>query len=155
MDADGGYDPKEIPDLLHVLDNADCAVGSRAVPGAVLNPPPPRRRIIAGYFFKWLVNLLLLREIGDTQAGFKAFKREVIEKISPQVSATSFDVDVQLLVRAEKNGFKLAEVPVTYRFIEGSKVNTLKDGSLMGIRIILFWFRLLLERFGLCKPPNG
>lgn len=155
MDADGGYDPKEIPDLLRVLDKADCAVGSRAAPGAVLKPPPPRRRMIAGYFFKRLVNLLLLREIGDTQAGFKAFKREVVDKITPQVSANSFDVDVQLLVRAEKNGFRLTEVPVTYRFVKGSKVNTLKDGSLMGLYVLKFWLRLALERLRLCKIPNN
>jgi len=155
MDADGGYDPKEIPRVLQVLDNADCAVGSRALREAFLISLPPMKRRIAGYLFMRLVNFLLLRDIRDTQAGFKAFKRKAIEKIAPQVSAKSFDFDVQLLVRAKENGFKLAEVPVTYRFVEGSKVNTLKDGSLMGLYVLKFWLRFALERLGICKTPSN
>jgi len=145
MDADGGYDPKEIPRLLQVLDNVDCAVGCRGLPGAIMNPRPPMIRRIAGRLFMQLINFLVLDEIKDTQAGFKAFKREVIDKILAQVSANSFDVDVQLLVRAKNNGFKLAQVPVSYKFVEGSKVRTVKDGFLMGLRVLYFWFRLALE----------
>lgn len=155
IDADGGYNPKEIPHFLQVLDKADCAVGSRTFKGAVLKTPPPKHRMIAGYFFMRLVNLFLLQEIKDTQAGFKAFKREVIEKIFPQVYTNGFDVDVQLLVRAKKSGFKLTQLPVTYRFLRGSKVRTLRDGLIMGLSIFQFWFRLLLERLGLCQIPNG
>jgi len=154
MDADGGYDPKEIPRFLQVLDDADCAIGSRAVEKAVLNPLPPIKRRIAGYLFMRLVNFLLLKEIRDTQAGFKAFKKKIIEKIISEVSANSFDFDVQLLVRAKEHGFKLVEVPVTYRFVQGSKVNTFRHGSLMGLYVLKFWLRLALERLGLCKTPN-
>jgi len=149
MDADGGYDPKEIPNLLRALDNADCVFGSRALPGSVSESPRTRR--LAGYLYMRLVNFLLFKGVTDTQAGFKAFKRKVIDTISDQVSANGFDTDVQLLIRAKMNGFKLAEVPVSYRFVKGSKVNILRDGALMGLRVLHFWFLLVLERLGLYK----
>jgi len=153
MDADGGYDPKEIPNLLRALNDADCAFGSRALPGSVSESPRTRR--VAGYLYVRLVNFLLLKGVKDTQAGFKAFKRKVIDTISEQVSARGFDVDVQFLVRAKMNGFKLAEVPVSYRFVEGSKVNVLKDGVSMGLWVLRFWFLLVLERLRLFKIHEG
>jgi len=152
IDADGSYDPDQIPRLLMALDSADCAVGSRALPGAVLDPMPPRRRIIAGELFSRMVKLLLLEKIMDTQAGFKAFKREVIDSTLGEVSTNGFDIDVQLLVRAKNKGFNLVEVPVTYRFVGGSSVNVLGDGLSMGLSVLSFWLRLKLERLMLRKP---
>jgi len=131
------------------LDDADCVFGSRALPESVSESPRTRR--LAGYLYMRLVNFLLLKGVTDTQAGFKAFKRKVIDTISDQVSANGFDADVQLLIRAKMNGFKLAEVPVSYRFVKGSKVNILRDGALMGLRVLHFWFLLVLERLGLYK----
>lgn len=157
MDADGSYDPEEIPRLLRALKNADCAVGSRAVPGAIVDPIPPWRRMIAGQLFSRLVRLLLLREIMDTQAGFKAFKWQVIDSVLGEVSTDGFDMDVQLLKRAKNKGFKLLEVPVSYRFAHGSKVNVLRDGFSMGLGVLSFWLRLGLERFSLFNGahPRG
>jgi dolichyl-phosphate beta-glucosyltransferase len=154
MDADGGYEPREIPRFLNALKTADCAIGSRTISGAQISYSPISRRI-AGFLFALLVNLLLLGEIADTQAGFKGFKREVIDRILAQVSANGFDMDVQLLVRAKNNGFKLAQVPISYKFVEGSKVSTFKDGFLMGLRVLIFWFRLTLEQHGLSKSSVG
>jgi dolichyl-phosphate beta-glucosyltransferase len=72
----------------------------------------------------------------DTQCGFKMLRREAAEVILPKLTINGFAFDVEMLVIAYLNDLKVAEVPVTWRDVLGSKVDPLRN-SLEVLRDVL------------------
>jgi dolichyl-phosphate beta-glucosyltransferase len=137
-DADLATPIEEVGKLLAALQaGADVAIGSREAYGALrLNEPPLRH--LMGRAFNLLVRLLILGQHKDTQCGFKAFSRRAADDIFQSVrlygpnaavlsrpAVTGFDVE--LLYLAHRKGYRVAEVPVQWRYGPGSKVNPLHD----------------------------
>jgi dolichyl-phosphate beta-glucosyltransferase len=112
-DADQSTPISEVDKLLAKLEAGyDVAIGSRAVPGAEVEQPQVWYRALAGKFFGLGTKLLCIRGIYDTQCGFKAMKREVAQKVFPQVTSNSAIFDIEMLVVATREGYRIAEVPV-------------------------------------------
>ncbi|MGH7786766.1 MAG: glycosyltransferase family 2 protein [Candidatus Binatia bacterium] len=110
LDADGQDDPAEIPLLLAALERgADLVIGSRFLghfdPGAItaLNR--------AGtHFINGVVNLLFGAHITDTQAGFRAVRRSLLQRLA--LRAQRYDIETELLLQAIRAGGRVVEVPV-------------------------------------------
>src|SRR5207249_160640 len=90
----------------------DIAIGSRAVPGAEVEQPQVWYRALAGKLFGLGTRTFCIRGIHDTQCGFKAMKREVAQKIFPQVTSNTAIFDIEMLVVATRAGYRIAELPV-------------------------------------------
>lgn len=139
IDSDGAYFSSDIPRLIEKInEDVDCAIGSRALEDSTLITRPSTiftllKRHIAGVLFNYLVRALFSTNIRDTQAGLKVFKSEVIDAIIEKLSTTGFEIDVEILMRAKQAGFKIIEVPLTFRYLKNSKINILTDGLKMGI----------------------
>jgi len=114
MDADGSHSPEQLPRLLDALDRADLVLGSRYVPGgAVVNWP--RRREILSRGGNLYVRLALGIELRDATGGYRAFRRQVLEKIDyAGVASQGYCFQVDLARRALAAGFRVAEVPITF-----------------------------------------
>jgi dolichyl-phosphate beta-glucosyltransferase len=133
MDADGATPLAEIPRLLRALQAGhDVAIGSRVaqVPGEVTVETPVHRRII-GRTFAFLVNVLAVKGIADTQCGFKMFRHAVIKPIFGRQRLDGFAFDVELLFIARHAGIPVVEVPVNWKNQPGSKVKLVRDSALM------------------------
>jgi dolichyl-phosphate beta-glucosyltransferase len=112
-DADQSTPISEVDKLLAKLEGGyDVAIGSRATPGAEVEQPQVWYRALAGKLFGLGTKLLCIRGIYDTQCGFKAMKREVAQTVFPQVTSNSAIFDIEMLVVATREGFRIAEVPV-------------------------------------------
>jgi len=90
----------------------DVVIGSRAVPGAELDPPEPAYRQAIGKTLNFLVQLFILPGIWDTQCGFKAYTAEAAEKIFLIAKTTGWAFDVESLALAKRMGYRIKEVPV-------------------------------------------
>lgn len=102
---------------------ADIVIGSRDIKGAVLDPPQPWFRELLGEGFKLLRKILVgVWGIEDSQCGFKCFKKEVVEKIFPKGKINRFAFDPEILVIAQKMGYKIKEIPVYWKNDQESKV---------------------------------
>jgi len=102
---------------------ADIVIASREKKGAILDPPQPLFRRFVGEVFKYLRKIIVgLWGIEDTQCGFKCFKGEVAEKIFNKMKTERFAFDVEILLIAKKEGFKIKEVPVYWKNDLQSKV---------------------------------
>lgn len=145
-DADNSTSIGQIEKMWPELEKGyDIIIGSRDIKGAVLDPPQPWiRQIILGEGFKLLRKILVgLWNIQDTQCGFKCFKKEAAEKIFPKCKINRFAFDPEILVIAQKLGYKIKEIPILWK---NDPQSTVKFKSMIKMTIDLIKIRLNLTR---------
>lgn len=126
MDADGSHAPEELARLLERLGGADLVIGSRYVPGGSVVNWPKRREMLsrgANLYSK----LVLGTRINDITAGFRAYRREVLERLTlDEVVSRGYCFQIDLAWRAVQSGFIVTEVPITFTEREAgeSKMNS-------------------------------
>ena len=133
MDADGATPMSEVPKLLAAIAAGnDVAIGSRVMqcPGEVEIQTPLHRKVI-GRVFAFFVNLFAIGGIGDTQCGFKMFRREAAFAIFSRQKTPGFAFDVEILYIARRLSLTIAEIPVNWVAQAGSKVNLVTDSIKM------------------------
>ena len=145
MDADMAVDPQQIPILVKALEHADVAIGSRSVPGSIVDSDNLRRALM-GRTFSRFVNALTGLGIVDTQCGFKAFRTPVARLLFHCMVIERFAFDVELLYLARRLRLRVAEVPVHWRDVGGSAVRPVRDP------VSMVWDVLRL-RIGTKVPP--
>ena len=127
MDADFSHNPEDLPRLYHACayDGADLAIGSRYKNGAnVVNWPIGR--ILISYFASRYVSLITGMKINDTTAGFKCYRRRVLETINlDKIKLVGYAFQIEMKFAAWKYGFKLVEIPIifTNRAVGTSKMS--------------------------------
>ncbi len=132
-DADGAFPPSAIVDLADALRdrNWDIAVGSRVLGmRAGLAVEQTRGRQQLSRLWNRLVQPLV-PGLTDTQAGIKAFRREVARVILPELHQVRYLWDVEFLARALRRGYRIGEVPVACHNPPGSKVRVWWHGPIM------------------------
>ncbi len=115
MDADGSHQPEQLPLMLErVAAGADLAIGSRWVPGgSVVNWP--RSRSVLSQGGNLYTRLALGIPIQDATAGYRAFRREALEKMQlTDVESQGYCFQVDLTWRAVQAGLRIDEVPITF-----------------------------------------
>ena len=116
MDADFSHDPKDLPRLYAACaeDGADVAIGSRYVTGVnVVNWP--MGRVLMSYFASKYVRFITGCPIHDTTAGFKCYRRKVLETIDlDKIRFKGYAFQIEMKFTAYKLGFRIAEVPVIF-----------------------------------------
>ena len=114
MDADLSHPPDRLPALLDGLATADLVIGSRYVPGGrTVNWSRTREAISrAGNAY---VRLALRVPVHDCTAGYRAYRREVLEELRVEaVRSNGYCFQVEMVHRAWQEGFGVAEVPITF-----------------------------------------
>jgi dolichyl-phosphate beta-glucosyltransferase len=112
------------------LSGFDIAIGSREVSGAVRYNEPFYRHF-GGRFINYLIRVLILPQLQDTQCGFKCFRAEVAEDLFGRQLLNGWSFDVEVLYLAERAGYKIAEIPVNWYYRTESKVSALPDAMRM------------------------
>ena len=130
-DADGATPPHAFFDLLKHIGEADCVIGSRWLPGAVIHQSQASHRQFASRAFHLIVQCLFWLNIHDTQCGAKVMKREAVEKIHSYLRIADMAFDINLLVALKHAGFRILEVPTEWTDQAGSKVVFLRSSLVM------------------------
>lgn len=116
MDADFSHDPRDLIRLYKACneDGADLAIGSRYISGVnVVNWP--LSRVLMSYIASIYVRLITGMKIMDTTAGFKCYKREVLESIHPdKIRSVGYGFQIEMKFTAWKLGYKIVEVPIIF-----------------------------------------
>ena len=126
MDADFSHNPDDLIRLRQAcVEGADVAVGSRYVTGVnVVNWP--MSRVLMSYFASVYVRFITGVEIQDFTAGFKCFKRRVLEAIElDKIKFVGYAFQIEMKYTAVKHGFKVTEVPIIFtdRTVGSSKMS--------------------------------
>jgi|TARA_Y100000813_G_scaffold34536_1_gene22751 dolichol-phosphate mannosyltransferase len=116
MDADFSHDPKDLPRLYEAChkNNGDLAIGSRYVKGVnIVNWP--MSRLLMSFFASKYVKTITGMPIHDSTAGFKCYKRKVLEKINlDKIEFIGYAFQIEMKFKSWKYGFNIVEVPVIF-----------------------------------------
>jgi glycosyltransferase involved in cell wall biosynthesis len=134
MDVDLSTDLETFPELVEVAEGGcDLAFGSRLLPGS--RTVRSRRRELLSRGYNRLVKAILHARFSDAQCGFKALNRRAAQRLLPLVQDTGWFFDTELLVLAERLGYRLCELPVRWVEHPDSRVRILSTalGDLKGL----------------------
>lgn len=116
MDADFSHNPDDLPRLLNACENegADLAIGSRYISGVnVVNWPIGR--VLMSYFASKYVKIVTGMKVFDTTAGFKCYRRQVLETIDlDSIRFKGYAFQIEMKFTTHKCGFTIKEVPIVF-----------------------------------------
>lgn len=131
-DADGATRFGELVRLEAALDaGADVAIGSRALKDGRVTIEARLHRRLMGRLFHALVSVLAIRGFADTQCGFKLFRRTAAQDLFSRLRLAGFSFDVEVLLMAQRQGYRVDEVPVHWTHQAGSRVRLVLDSLRM------------------------
>jgi len=124
------YTPKLIPAMASMIGNGlyHCVLGSRILGGYALKGGMPAWKYIANRFLTFFENLLLGAKLSEYHTGYRAFSRELLERIPFEVNSNDFVYDNQMLAQILWFDYIVAEVscPTKY-FTEASSINLFRS----------------------------
>ncbi|MEA3488884.1 MAG: dolichyl-phosphate beta-glucosyltransferase [Candidatus Omnitrophota bacterium] len=118
----------------------DIVIGSRSIKGSDVRVRQPWYRERMGKTFNFLVKLILMGGIKDTQCGFKVFKGDIAREIAYDLRIDGFCYDVEMLYLAEKKGYRIKEVGIVWDNSPQSKV------KIMGSSLNMFFDLVKIKR---------
>ncbi len=141
-DVDLSTPLEELGKLVAALDRgADIAIGSRSVSGAAVERGPAHRKL-TGKAFSSAVRMLTGMKVRDTQNGFKLLPSDVAKRLFAEQLCPGFAFDVEILLRAEMEGLRIAEVPVLYIHDSRSRVQVASASPEMLKDVVVLAYRL-------------
>jgi dolichol-phosphate mannosyltransferase len=130
MDCDFSHDPQDVVRLIDATDNADLVLGSRYVDGGAIRNWGAARRFVS-FSGSLYARVVLATPVRDLTGGFKCIRRRVLETIDlDAVHAKGYAFQIEMTYRAQRAGFRVSEVPITF-------VDRTRGGSKMSRSIVL------------------
>ncbi|HEY0556171.1 MAG TPA: dolichyl-phosphate beta-glucosyltransferase [Thermoanaerobaculia bacterium] len=139
LDADLSTPIEDLERLLPRFPEAELVLGSRAVEGSDILQHQPFYREMMGRTFNFIIQVLGVRGLRDTQCGFKLLDGEVARRLFAELRIQRFAYDVELVWLAQRRGYRVVEVGVRWTDSPASKVNPLTDS------VRMFWDVLALR----------
>ncbi len=136
VDADGATPPRAFHELVRRIEEADCVIGSRWLPGSVLHVEQTNRRQFASRVFHFIVERFFRMHIRDTQCGAKVMRREAVEKIHSSLRIADMAFDINLLYSLKREGYHILEVPTEWTDKIGSKVALGRTSLVMFLSVV-------------------
>lgn len=121
-DCDLSTPIEEIDNLIAYIKNHDIVIGSRRLKEKKLGRMPERYRTFLGDIYYEVLRLILLPSVKDTNCGFKLFSRKVVRPVFSRQLINRWGYDAEVLFIADKLGFSVKEIPVSWTHYSGSKV---------------------------------
>jgi uncharacterized protein (TIRG00374 family) len=142
FDTDLATDMRHLEELIESVrtDGYDVATGSRWIPGREADRPA--RRGVPSNWYNRLVRWILGSRVRDHQCGFKAFDRDALFAVAPDVQDDHWFWDTEVLVKAQSRGYRVREFPVEWEPQDDSKVDLIRDVLGMGSQIVRAWWEL-------------
>ena len=128
IDSDGEHRPKEIAPLLEaVLKGIDVASGSRFM--SIQTGVTTKLNQIGNHLFNLTIMILTGKKVTDSQTGFRAIKREILEKMN--LLSDGYEIETEITVKSLRSGFIFREMPITVerRKFGASKLKIIEDGK--------------------------
>ena len=142
FDTDLATDMQHLEELVESIrtEGYDVATGSRWISGQEADRPA--KRGVPSRAFNGLTRLFLRSKLQDHQCGFKAFDRDALEALVPDVQDQHWFWDTEVLVKAQRRGYRVKEFAVDWESKGDTKVDLVRDVFGMGSQIVRTWWEL-------------
>jgi len=116
------YTPKLIPAMASLIGNGlySCVLGSRILGGYALKGKMPLWRYVSNRFLTFVENILTGAKLSEFHTGYRAFSRELLEKIPFEIDSDDFIFDNQILTQVLWYGYTIAEVSCPTKYFQGA-----------------------------------
>lgn len=149
LDSDLDLHPSQLHRLFRVMRDtrASVVIGSKHHPRSTLKYPLGRKVISRVYAL--MLRALFNLPLRDTQTGIKVFNHEVLARVFPKVLCKRFAYDLELLVNANRLGYKVAEAPVVLNFRRPRKWGRIGLGAMYstGMDTLAIFYRLRILKY--------
>jgi len=149
------YTPKLIPAMASMIGNGlyHCVLGSRILGGYAIRGGMPMYKYVANRFLTFVENLLLRAKLSEYHTGYRAFSRELLERLDLEINSDDFIFDNQMLAQIIWHGYTVAEIscPTKY-FAEASSINFQRSMT-YGIGCLVTALQFRASRWGFHKTP--
>jgi glycosyltransferase involved in cell wall biosynthesis len=124
IDADMPIKIDSFETMIDDLERNDVVIGSRYVKGHESRTERTFKRLLLSKAFHLLVKIMFPElKVSDTQCGFKGFKKDVFVSVNRKTKVNDWSWDVEFLVRASKEGYKIKEIPIEWKESSQTRVN--------------------------------
>ncbi len=137
MDADMSTKTSQVPDLLRFIqEGAAVVVGSRYLKGS--KAKRSLSRLAASKAFNWLMLVTCGSKVSDHQCGFKGFRKDLVLPIIAEIDDPGWFWDAELIIRTQRKGLKVVEIPIEWNEGQDSKFRIVNDSLHMAYCLARF-----------------
>ena len=147
------YTPKLLPAMASMIGNGlyHCVLGSRILGGYALRGGMPWWKYVANRFLTFAENILTGAKLSEYHTGYRAFSRELLEKVSLEANSDDFVFDNQMLVQILWLGYRIAEVSCPTRYFARASSINFRRSLRYGFGCLLTGAQYRLAKMGLIK----
>ncbi len=151
LHPDYQYSPRLIPAIAAMIVSGefDLVLGSRILGGSALKGGMPLYKYVSNRFLTWFENLLTGAKLSEYHTGFRAFSRDLLEKLPLANNSDDFVFDNQILVQALHFGFRLGEISCPTRYNSDASTINFRRSIRYGMGVMACSLQYRLQRMGL------
>jgi glycosyltransferase involved in cell wall biosynthesis len=151
LHPDYQYTPKLIPSMAYMIASElyPVVIASRILGKGALKGGMPMYKYISNRFLTWTQNLLINQKLSEYHSGYRAFSREVLEKVNYQANSDDFVFDNQMLAQIFHAGFEIAEITCPTKYFEEASSINLKRSIQYGMGVLKTSLGYFLQKAGL------
>ena len=153
LHPDFQYSPRHLDKMVEVLKNgeADAVLGSRILEGGALEGGMPIYKYLGNLLLNFIQNLAYGLKLSDYATGYKAYKREVLEKIPFHLNNNGFLFDEEMNTQMVHFGFKIAQIPISTKYFDEASTVNFITSLYYGIGTVWTVLKWLLHRAGIIR----
>jgi glycosyltransferase involved in cell wall biosynthesis len=153
LHPDYQYTPKLIPSMCHLIANDlyHVVLGSRILGKGALAGGMPWYKYVANRLLTLFQNILMGAKLSEYHTGYRAFSREILEKVNYNANSDNFIFDNQMLAQIWYAGYEIAEITCPTKYFEDASSINIKNSSIYGIGVLKTSLQFRLQKWGLGK----
>ena len=147
------YDPTLLPELIAPIERgqADIVLGSRLKGRSPVEQGMPWWKYVGNRALTWLENRVFGLSLSEFHTGYRAFRREVLERVNFAMNSDRFVFDQEIIAQAVAVPFRIAEIAVPTRYFPEASSASLTQSVEYGVRILSLLVRYTLHRAGVLR----
>ncbi len=153
LHPDYQYTPKLIPAMAHLIGSGlyHVVLGSRILGKGALKGGMPLIKYVANRILTLFQNIMMNAKLSEYHTGYRAFSREVLEKINYNANSDNFVFDNQMLAQIWYAGYEIAEITCPTKYFDDASSISLKSSSIYGIGVLKTSVEYRLQKWGWVK----
>jgi glycosyltransferase involved in cell wall biosynthesis len=153
LHPDYQYTPKLIPSMAHLIASGlyDVVLGSRILGKGALAGGMPWYKYVANRLLTLFQNIMMNAKLSEYHTGYRAFSRNVLEKVNYNANSDNFVFDNQMLAQIWFAGYEIAEITCPTKYFDDASSINIKNSSVYGIGVLKTSLQFRLQKWGIIK----